>query len=189
MNIFCIMGYTASGKDTVVNEISKNEDIRKIVPVTTRPMRDGECNGIDYFFYDEEYFQEESNNLVAIRDFKVWNGDIWNYAFDKRAFNGDDNVIMSTDLTGFRDIEKNFPEDNVVGIFLDVPISILIKRLEERKTPEEEIKRRIIHDREKYDSFFINHSEKLYVVSNIDLKKSIFRINNIIKNESKKGKR
>lgn len=189
MNIFCIMGYTASGKDTVVKEISNNYDVRKVVPITTRPMREGEQNGIDYFFYDNEYFEEEFKNLIAIRKFKVWNNEVWSYAFDKRAFNGNDNVIMSTDLTGFKEIKYNFPNDNVVGIFLDVPISVLIKRLEERGTPEEEIERRLRHDIDKYKNSSINDKDKLYTVSNIDLHKTISKINNIIEVEtSKKGK-
>lgn len=189
MNIFCIMGYTASGKDTVVKEISDNYDVRKVVPITTRPMREGEQNGIDYFFYDNEYFAEEFKNLIAIRKFKVWNNEVWSYAFDKRAFNSNDNVVMSTDLIGFKEIKYNFLNDNVVGIFLDVPISVLIKRLEERGTPEEEIERRLKHDINKYKKSSINDKDKLYTVSNIDLHKTISKINNIIEVEtSKKGK-
>ena len=189
MNIFCIMGYTASGKDTVVKEISNNYDVRKVAPITTRPMRKGEQNGIDYFFYDNEYFAEEFKNLIAIRKFKVWNNEVWSYAFDKRAFNSNDNVIMSTDIDGFREIKHNFPKANVVGILLDVPLSILIRRLKKRNTPEEEIRRRLKDDIRKYKKSSINDKDKLYTVSNIDLHKTISKINNIIEVEtSKKGK-
>lgn len=184
MNIFCIMGYTASGKDTVVKEISDNYNVRKIVPITTRPMREGERNGIDYFFYDEDYFIGELKNLIAVRKFKVWNNEIWTYAFDKRAFKGNDNVIMSTDLTGFRELKYNFPKDNVIGIFLDVPVSILVKRLEERKTPEEEIIRRLEDDLKKYKKCT---DENIFIVRNINLKITIEKILKIIENEDKRN--
>lgn len=183
MNIFCIMGYTASGKDTIVREVADNYNVRKVVPITTRPKREHEANGIDYFFYDEDYFIKELSNLIAVRKFTVWNGSIWSYAFDKRAFNGKDNVIMSTDLTGYKEIKHTFTNDNVVGIFLEAPISVLIKRLEERKTPEEEIMRRLKHDMKKYKNI---NKENVYTLRNIDLQTTIKKVSKIIDKESKK---
>lgn len=181
MNIFCIMGYTASGKDTITNEIAKNNsNIKKVVPVTTRPIRKGEKDKIDYFFYDKDLFIEEMENLIAIRSFKVWNNDVWHYAFDKREFNNN-NLVMSTDIDGFKEIKKEFSEDNVVGIFLNVPKELLIKRLEERNTPREEIERRLKHDEKKYSN--ILNEDDIHVVFNLDLTTTINKINTILKNE------
>ena len=67
MNIFCIMGCTASGKDTVVNEVLKSyDDIAKVVPITTRPRRKNELNGVDYFFYNNKhYFAINSQQMTV----------------------------------------------------------------------------------------------------------------------------
>lgn len=189
MNIICILGYTAAGKDTVTNKIAEEyEDIKKIVPITTRPARENELNGIDYFFYTEDYFNEESENLIAKRHFTVWNGETWNYAFDKRLFSDCNNCIMSTDIGGYMELKEEFPDANIIGIFLDVPISVLIKRLEERKTPEDEINRRLLDDIKRYEDFKYNHNDKLYVVRNIS-KNSIRKIINIIDYENKESKK
>ena len=54
--IFCLMGKSSTGKDTIYKELleEKKLDLHKIVPYTTRPIREGEKNGEEYFFTDEE---------------------------------------------------------------------------------------------------------------------------------------
>lgn len=184
MNIFCVMGCTASGKDTVVNEVLKSyDDMAKVVPITTRPIRENELNGVDYFFYDNEHYSEELENLIAMRNYKVWNGDIWYYAFDKRMFGINNNVIMSTDIDGFREIKHNFPKANVVGILLDVPLSILIRRLKKRNTPEEEIRRRLKDDIRKYRDA---DKTNIYSIRNTDLKTTMNVVLKIINLEVNK---
>lgn len=182
--IICIMGHSGSGKDTVSNMLSEELNFRKIIPVTTRPMRNGERNGIDYFFYDDNYFNEERDNLIAIREFNVWNGDTWKYAFDKRAFNSNDTVVVTTDLLGFKTLKNTFKEDMVIGIFLDVPISTLVKRLKERNTPQKEISRRLVDDMNKYKNFkkeYNGNVPYMFTVRNVYLDKTLYTIKNILK--------
>ena len=51
-NIYCLMGKSASGKDTIYNRLLAMErlHLRRVVPYTTRPMRSGEIDGQTYFF-------------------------------------------------------------------------------------------------------------------------------------------
>ncbi len=53
--IFCLMGKSASGKDTIYRQLLLSEDLKlnKIVPYTTRPIREREKNGVQYYFVDE----------------------------------------------------------------------------------------------------------------------------------------
>ena len=46
-NIYCLMGKSASGKDTIYNRLLAMEKLhlRRVVPYTTRPMRSGETDG------------------------------------------------------------------------------------------------------------------------------------------------
>ena len=68
--IVYLMGKSSSGKDTIFKELMKEGtmDLRTIVPYTTRPIRAGEENGVEYFFTDEagkthEIKHFESNNV------------------------------------------------------------------------------------------------------------------------------
>ena len=50
--IFYIMGKSATGKDTVFKELLKRRpELTTVVPYTTRPIREGETDGVEYFFY------------------------------------------------------------------------------------------------------------------------------------------
>ena len=53
-NLFYIMGKSATGKDTIYKKIKEELDINEYILYTTRPMRTGEKNGVDYFFVTEE---------------------------------------------------------------------------------------------------------------------------------------
>ena len=52
--IICLMGKSAAGKDTVFKALMKDRELglQNIIPYTTRPIREGERNGVEYFFTD-----------------------------------------------------------------------------------------------------------------------------------------
>ena len=57
--IFYVMGKSSSGKDTVYKRLREyNPELRTIVPYTTRPVREGETDGVEYFFVNEERLRE-----------------------------------------------------------------------------------------------------------------------------------
>ena len=57
--IFYIMGKSASGKDHIYEYLKQQEELElyPMVLYTTRPIREGECNGREYFFTDETVLQ------------------------------------------------------------------------------------------------------------------------------------
>ena len=58
--IFYIMGKSASGKDKIYSRLAGNKELnlKKLVLYTTRPIRDGEKDGVQYYFTDERRLQE-----------------------------------------------------------------------------------------------------------------------------------
>ena len=53
--IFYIMGKSSSGKDSIYRMLEEDQELglKRLVIYTTRPIRDGEKNGREYFFTDE----------------------------------------------------------------------------------------------------------------------------------------
>lgn len=49
--LFVIMGKSSTGKDTVYKELLKSGSLKPIVMYTTRPMREGETDGKNIFYY------------------------------------------------------------------------------------------------------------------------------------------
>ena len=55
-NIFVILGKSGCGKSTLVNSVCQQLGISNVVATTTRPIRKGEMDGIDYYFVTDEEF-------------------------------------------------------------------------------------------------------------------------------------
>ena len=73
--IFYLMGKSSSGKDTIYKELLQGfPKMKRIVLYTTRPRREGECDGVEYFFTDEEKLQQfrKQGQLIEERSYAVW---------------------------------------------------------------------------------------------------------------------
>ena len=80
--IFYVMGKSSSGKDTIFRELMKDETLglQEIVLYTTRPIRAGEKDGVDYHFVDDEVlrrFQKEEK-VIELRCYNTVMG-VWKY--------------------------------------------------------------------------------------------------------------
>ncbi len=53
--IYCMMGKSSTGKDTLYKMLLEDGalSLKKIIPYTTRPMRRGETDGVEYYFSAE----------------------------------------------------------------------------------------------------------------------------------------
>lgn len=85
-NLIYIMGKSATGKDTIYQRLKEEIDINVYIPYTTRPKREGEKEGREYFFKEREQFEEiqKQGKIMERRDYNVINNkgekDIWTYA-------------------------------------------------------------------------------------------------------------
>lgn len=91
--IICLMGKSCAGKDTVYKRLLADEGLglKKIVPYTTRPIREGELEGVEYFYTDEEGFLRlrEQGRVIEDRAYRTCHG-LWRY------FTVDDEQIRDT---------------------------------------------------------------------------------------------
>ena len=78
--IVYLMGKSSSGKDTIFKRLLADESLglKTIVPYTTRPIRSGERNGLEYFFTDEEGYQrlKEKGRIIEERAYQTFHG-LW----------------------------------------------------------------------------------------------------------------
>ena len=154
--IFCVMGKSASGKDSIFKELmhDKSLKLKNIVPYTTRPIRDGEQDGKDYIFCTEADVQrlESENKIIELREYNTVYG-IWKY------FTVDDGQIdleahsylYIVTLEGYRKIRAYFGNERVVPIYIEVEdgerLLRAIARERQQKTPQyEEMCRRFLAD-------------------------------------------
>ena len=135
---------SGAGKTTIIKEILKIFPFFKFsVSATTRKIRKGEQNGIDYYFISREDFEKKISNNEFV-EWEMVYGDLYGTLkseIDRSLKDGID-LILEVEVLGALSIKKLYPE--AVTVFIKAPKNELIKRLKNRKTESEtELDRRI----------------------------------------------
>ncbi len=132
-------GPSGSGKDTVLAELKTRDiNMKQSISVTTRDMREGEVDGVDYFFTDVETFEKNIKEDYFLEYVKYGSN---YYGTPKKRIEeltdeGSD-VFLKIEVEGGGNVRKVFPE--CVSIFIIPPsMDELEKRLRGRGTETEE---------------------------------------------------
>ena len=73
--LIAIIGQSGSGKDTIFQNLLKmNHELHSTIQHTTRPPREGEVEGVDYYFIDKNCFADRllNDELVEVACFNDW---------------------------------------------------------------------------------------------------------------------
>ena len=121
--IYCVMGKSSSGKDTVYKKLKEQyKEFRLIVPYTTRPIREGEKDGVEYYFVDPEQFRamKEDGKVIESRSYNTKCG-IWTYftADDGQIdLSAADYLLIGT-LVSYQALREYFGEEAIVPVYLE----------------------------------------------------------------------
>lgn len=181
-----LMGKSSTGKDTVYKELLKNEKFtfQKIVLYTTRPIRDGEKNGREYFFTDEEGFQalEAEGKVIEARAYHTYHG-LWRYfTVDDGSIDLEKNdyLIIGT-LESYVKTAEYFGKDKVIPVLLTVDDGLRLQRALDRERRQEnpkyqELCRRYLADDEDFSQENLQKAGVLQTFSNENLEKCLSEI-------------
>jgi len=139
-----IVGASGSGKDYLLKGlIAKGESYEP--KITTRPIREGELNGVDYNFLNEKEFSlmYEKNLIKVHQSFNIKNQK-WYYAISNENFKKNNLFIMTPYEVSLLSAEER---KGCFVVFLDIPEEIRRKRISERNDNNDSIERRIFADR------------------------------------------
>lgn len=154
--IYCVMGKSSSGKDSIYSRIMQQGEpaLLRIVPYTTRPRREGEMDGREYVFTDETHVQqlESAGKVIELRAYHTVYG-IWKYftVDDGRIDLSAHSYLYIVTLEGYQKIQRYFGKSCVVPIYIEVEdgerLLRAIARERQQKTPQyEEMCRRFLAD-------------------------------------------
>ena len=152
--IFYLMGKSASGKDTIYRKVKEQmPELKTIVIYTTRPIREGEQNGREYHFVDDDKLKElqEAGKVIELREYNTVHG-IWKYfTADDGQFAGDDNYLAIGTLESYVQLRDYFGQERLVPIYVEVEDGLRLVRALARErmqaTPKyEEMCRRFLAD-------------------------------------------
>lgn len=187
--ILILSGPSGCGKSTLLKEVYKSiDDYYFSISTTTRAPREGEKEGVDYFYVSKEEFQED----IKAGHFLEWaevHGNYYGTSLKpiKQALEKGQLVIFDIDVQGHEIVRKKL-NDKVTSVFITTPsLQELENRLTSRATDSTEvIEKRISNAKveikhfQKYDYFIVNDdlniaAKQLVSIANITrIKSSLF---------------
>ncbi|MCM1112106.1 MAG: hypothetical protein NC399_02510 [Muribaculum sp.] len=194
--IFYLMGKSSSGKDTIFKELREAGKLRAIVPYTTRPIRAGERDGVEYHFTDEDGFQRlsSSGKVIEQREYHTFCG-VWRYfTVDDGQFvpEGAQDYIMIGTLEAYRNMQAHFGAEKVLPVLIELDdgerLQRALDREREQERPQyEEMCRRFLADGEDFSEEKIREAGIEIRFHNNDLKRCLERIGVYIAENKENG--
>lgn len=176
------MGKSSSGKDSIYRQLEADQELglRRLVIYTTRPIRDGEENGREYFFVDENKLKEFRRNgkLIEARTYQTVYGP-WTYftADDGQVSVGNDSYLGIGTLESFVKLREYYGDDVMRPVYIEVEDGERLERaLARERTQEvpkyEEMCRRFLADqrffrRKYFESWYMEALSEFIIWMNV----------------------
>lgn len=184
--IFFLMGKSASGKDSIYSELLSDESLmlKPYVGYTTRPIRDGETQGVEYYFTTKKDLDayEKSGKLIEYRVYDTVYGEWYYYSVDneKVDLENNDYIYIGT-LESFVKMRDYYGEEKVVPLYIEVEDGLrlerAIKRERTQKNPGyEEVCRRFLGDAKDFSEENIKAAGIEKRFENIDMQECLHEI-------------
>ena len=160
--LFVILGKSASGKSTILNDVLSKLDIPVLLSNTTRPPRNGEIDGKEYNFvtmstFDEDYKNE---NILEYDCFRIDSlKETWVYYSKKSDLLLDKiSQIKILSPVGLAQLMSNKElRDNIVSIFIDCPDKLRQKRYLSRCISPDNMNERFERDEKNFQHLFTDY--------------------------------
>ena len=182
--IYILSSPSGAGKTTLVKKITKNKNFSVSISHTTRPPRQKERNGKDYYFTSKNHFKKlikKNEFLEHAKVFDHYYGSSKDLVLDK--LNKGKNVVFDIDWQGTRQIRNKKLDYKLLTIFILPPSKTeLFKRLVKRERKNmKTVKKRM----KGFKKDLSRWKEYDQVVINDNLKKCYNKIMTLIKNKNK----
>ena len=135
-----LTGKSGCGKDTLQEELIKKENFKKLISTTTRPKREGEVEGREYYFVNKDkFFQlDKEGFFIEHRSYETLvnnKKDTWYYGLGKQLSKEDinsDMYITILDLDGAKAAIDYYGKDNCIVAYIELDDKIREDRASKR---------------------------------------------------------
>lgn len=165
-----LVGASASGKSVVAKKMIEKYNIQKVVTYTTRPMRVGEVDGVDYHFISKEQFIRKMNNDFFVES-AHYNDNYYGTAYGDIS----KNKVLIVEPNGANVYFEKL-KNQVVIIYLNASESERKKRMIDRGDLLENVNKRLLSDKDYFDFKNFKHIDLVIDTEN----KSIEEVTAII---------
>lgn len=195
--IVMISGKSATGKDTIYRKLLSNKSYKmtKMTLYTTRPMRDGETEGEEYYFRDNTFLEKclNENRVIEKREYTVLvNGiqTIWYYFTLNDSINLDlTSYLVIGTLKQLQSYQEYFGKENILPIYITVnDYDRLCRNIEReslnKKSNYLELCRRFIADEEDYSNDNLEKAGIEFCIENDNINSCVGKVLKYIKKNS-----
>ena len=184
------MGKSASGKDTIYNHLLQQKDLGLLpyVGYTTRPIRAGEQDGVEYYFTTKEDLDrfEQEGSLIECRVYHTVYGDWYYYSVDSDKVNlsQNDYLYIGT-LESYVKMRDYYGADKIIPIYIELDDGVRLERALNRERQQKEpgyaeMCRRFLTDSEDFSEENLKKAGIERRFDNTDLETCIREIRNEI---------
>lgn len=175
--LFYIIGKSAVGKDTLYKKLQTAfPTLRSVIMYTTRPRREGEEDGKEYFFVSLEKLNEnkEKGEVIELRTYQTIHGP-WNYfTLNDGQINLEENsyLLMGT-LESYEAMRDYYGQEVMCPIYIEVEngerLSRALQRERQQETPKyEELCRRFLADAADFSAERLEKAGINQIFNNLD---------------------
>lgn len=157
--IYYMMGKSSSGKDTIYKDIRKDlPELKTLTLYTTRPMREGEKDGVEYYFVTDEILEKyrEEGKIIELRTYQTVYGD-WKYVtIDDGQINlAENDYLMIGTLESYIKTKEYYGNENLIPLYIEVEDGERLMRAIAREQQQdhpgyEEVCRRFLADQKDF---------------------------------------
>lgn len=178
--LYCIMGKSSTGKDTIFKRLLGDDELmlNNLVSYTTRPIRENEIDGVEYYFVDTRKRDElmAAGKIIELRCYETCYGP-WEYftADDSKVSIDEKNYIIIATLESYEKLRNYYGKERVCPIYIEVEDGIRLTRalMREKKQPYpryDEMCRRFLSDTKDFapDKLKMLGVDKVFVNNNIN---------------------
>jgi len=158
--IFYLIGKSCTGKDSLYNILKRDEelDLKPVIRYTTRPIRDGETDGVSYHFVDMDGYKalKESGKIIEEQVYHTVHGDWYYFTANDGGIDLENNSYLAIGvLESYAGTRDYFGKDKVLPIYIDLDDGERLQRaLNRERLPENgkyaEMCRRFLSDAEDF---------------------------------------
>lgn len=187
--LIILAGPGGSGKSTLEKKLIKTAGCKKIVSTTSRPQREGEVDGIDYYFIDKKEFIENKDKYVCVEEYNDWLYGVNKEVLDQCIKDKQTKYIIVLTPSGVEEINKLYKVYNtfnafgqtfkqntanqIITIYLDVDYESRLEKMLSTRENKKECYRRAKADQERFKDF---EKQATFIVRNKKYMKNIEKI-------------
>lgn len=139
--IVYLMGKSSSGKDTVYKRLLEQEELlfHTVVLYTTRPIRAGETEGVEYHFTNEAGFQKllQEGRVIEDRLYHTVQGEWRYFTVAQEDFQSEGNFLMIGTLESYEKVRAYFGEERMLPVLIDLDDGVRLQRALDRERAQE----------------------------------------------------